>query len=171
MQSKEVFAWRAYMKSSQVFLLGWVITTEIPQWCMQRDGCEEELSYSLSNLHCFLIVMSEEVIGLVRLHRFSPINSEVKYCKGTKKGSERQTCRGSEKDHSMRPVRAVTFIPIESAKPVLLRSIYMTTWAYNYKQSHSIESVDINVLTRHSLEHKIFSEIKSPCHYSRHKSS
>lgn len=59
----------------------------------EREGCgrrslstkinkKKKLSYSLSDLHCFFIVMSEEVIGLVRLHCFSPINTKVKHCKG-----------------------------------------------------------------------------------------
>lgn len=105
---------------------------------------EVELSYSLSNVHCFFIVMSEEVVGLVRLHCFSPINSKVKYCKGTEKDSQRKA-KGSEKDYCGCSVEAVTFISTEPPKPVLLRSIHMTTQANSHKDSHSKAGVDIKI--------------------------
>lgn len=46
---------------------------------------------SLSDFHCFFVVMSEEVKGLVRLHCFSPIHPKVKYCKGTNTEGERDS--------------------------------------------------------------------------------
>lgn len=83
----------------------------------------------LSNFHRFFIVMSEEVKGLVRLHRFSPINSEVKYW---------------EEKHTQR-----------SWNQWVLKLMLPNQFSQSSVAKES-RLVDLHIKTPHSLKHKIF---------------
>lgn len=61
--------------------------------------------------------MAEEVVGLVRLHGLSPVDAEVKHCRGDQEGE-----REREKGSSNRLLDVEAEASISADKPVLLPS-------------------------------------------------
>lgn len=59
------------------------------KWGLRDTTSSYKESFLLSNFHCFFVVMSEEIVGLVGLHGFPPILAKVKHC------TRRKTGRGS----------------------------------------------------------------------------
>lgn len=109
----------------------------------------EELSYSLSNFHCFFIVMSEEVIGLVWFHRFSPIDAKVEHCTGRE---SRQ--RGQRHAEAIKTVADYSrWWPSSQRSPSnrFCRPRALLVPQHNPKQCCTIRRVDKNWIGRHCI--------------------
>lgn len=110
--------------------LGWsALLTCMRQSDSPRGGSYKSSCYSLSDFHGFFIVMPEEVIGLVWLHCFSPIDSKVKHCQRSRGVSQTRHANASEE-------------LCKTSSPV-----FHSGDVHNYKQSHAVGRVDMNTVT------------------------